>query len=344
MGFSGVSRLLISGVLTICFGGCSLLISGSGSESSEFAMPEGWQTVWLDEFEGESLDRSKWAPEESCWGGGNNERQCYTDRTENVLVQNGVLHLRAKEETFTGPNLPEGMMGAPAGTRTQTYTSGKVRTRGLAAWMYGRISARMKLPGGQGTWPAFWMMSADNTYGTWPLSGEIDIMEAINLDTPCDECAGGIERRTSGALHFGDAIPNNTYLYLNRKAGTATSPSEEWRIYSIEWSKDAIQWFVDDDMFLRIENEDWFSAASNAQGNSYAPFDQPFYLMLNLAVGGNLAEQKNGRGFDPSAFPSKLLIDWVKVEECLGDETARACMTQADWDGTPEGPWETQAR
>ena len=110
-----------------------------------------WRTVFLDDFDGETLDRSKWAPEVSCWGGGNNERQCYTDRSDNVQVSDGYLHLIAQEEEFTGPLYPEGMPGAPGGTATQPYTSGKVRTRGLAAFKYGRISARLKLPAGQGT-------------------------------------------------------------------------------------------------------------------------------------------------------------------------------------------------
>ena len=92
-----------------------------------------WETVWIDEFEGEALDRSKWAPEESCWGGGNNERQCYTDRPENISVSEGVLSLKAREEAFTGPRLPDGMQGAPDGERTQSYTSGRCARAGLPA-------------------------------------------------------------------------------------------------------------------------------------------------------------------------------------------------------------------
>jgi beta-glucanase (GH16 family) len=319
----------------------------SGSESkvtAKNATSGNWETVWIDEFDGDELDRTKWKPEESCWGGGNNERQCYTDRPENVSFQDGILYLQAQEEEFTGPNLPEGLWGAPDGERTQAYTSGKIRTRGLASWQYGRFSARLKLPEGQGTWPAFWMMSADDTYGPWPLSGEIDIMEAVNLETPCSECPGGIERRTSGALHFGDAIPNNTYLYLNREVEDEVGPSNEWRVYTVEWAQDAMQWFVDGEIFMRIESDDWFTKAPEANGRPYAPFDQPFYMMLNLAVGGNLAEKKNGGGFDPDAFPTALLVDWVKVEQCAGDDTGRACMTSTNWSGTPKGPWETQAR
>ncbi|MEL6754207.1 MAG: glycoside hydrolase family 16 protein [Pseudomonadota bacterium] len=303
-----------------------------------------WQTVWFDDFDGTGLDPENWAPEVSCWGGGNNERQCYTGREANVEVEDGILLLKAREEAFTGPLFPEGMQGAPGGERTQSYTSGKIRSKGLASWRYGRFSARLKLPEGQGTWPAFWMMPEDDAYGGWPLSGEIDIMEATNLETPCEECFSGVERRTSGALHFGGVIPDNTYLFLTTKGDEDVGPSREWRVYSIEWAEDAIQWFVDGEAFMRIESEDWYTEAPGAEGRPHAPFDQPFYLMLNLAVGGNLAEQKNGRGFDPGAFPAELLVDWVKVEQCEGDDTGRSCMTQTGWTGTPQGPWETQAR
>lgn len=336
LAFIAVSLLLLAS----CVGDLSAPHETSPSSPTLGA----WHTVWVDEFDGATIDRSKWTPEESCWGGGNNERQCYTDRPENIRVENGILHLHAQEEAYTGPRFPDGMAGAPGGEQTQTYTSGKVRTRGLASWRYGRASARMKLPEGQGTWPAFWMMSAEDFYGTWPLSGEIDIMEAINLGTPCEDCPGGVERRTSGALHFGSAIPNNTYLYLDTTHDEAVGPSDEWRVYAVEWAEDAIQWFVNDELFLRIESDAWFTAAAQGQDRPHAPFDRPFYLMLNLAVGGNLAENKNGRGFDPAAFPASLLIDWVKVEQCSGDASGRACMTDTEWRGTPHGPWETLAR
>lgn len=310
-----------------------------------FARPTAeWQTVWFDEFEGDGLDRTKWKPEQSCWGGGNYERQCYTDRAENIQVSDGILRLIAREEEFTGPRLPEGMRGAPGGEQTQSYTSGKVRTRGLADWKYGRISARLKVPAGQGAWVAFWMMPADDAYGSWPLSGEIDIMESVNQETPCEACAGGIERKTSAALHFGGAIPDNTYLYNSTGDGALVGPSEEWRVYTVEWAEGVMQWFVDGDVFLRLDSEDWYTTSPRAEGRPHTPFDQPFYLMLNYAVGGRLPEQFNDGGFDPSIYPSELLVDWVKVEQCDGDETGLACLSETDWTGTPKGPWEVQAR
>ncbi len=312
--------------------------------ASAQAVPS-WSTVWFDDFEGAALDRSRWSPEESCWGGGNNERQCYTDRPENIAVENGVLKLKARKERFRGPLYPEGMRDDRAGVRLQRYTSGKIRTRNLASWTYGRFSARMKLPEGQGTWPAFWMMPNDDAYGQWPLSGEIDIMEAVNLNTPCDECPGGIETRTSAALHFGDRQPDNTYFTKKTKGDPQASPSDDWHVYTVEWAEGLIQWFVDGEIILQLSADDWFTTSEAAEGKPFAPFDQPFYLMLNLAVGGNLAEKSNKQGFDPNSFPAELLVDWVRVDQCKGDSaTGRACLTDVQWSGTPEGPWETQAR
>lgn len=310
--------------------------------SSASAAPV-WATVWFDDFEGTRLDRARWAPEVSCWGGGNNERQCYTDRPRNIQVADGVLRLIAQKEDFEGPLYPQGRAGK--NTANQAYTSGKVRTRDLADWKYGRFSARMKLPEGQGPWAAFWMMPSGDAYGSWPLSGEIDIMEAVNLGTPCETCAGGVETRTSGALHFGDTAPNNSYLHRYTPDEGAGSPAAEWRTYTLEWGEGTLQWFVDDQMFLRLTSNDWYTASPKAEGRNTAPFDQPFYLMLNLAVGGNLPEKSNGRGFDPEVFPAELLIDWVRVETCLGDEkTGRACLSTQPWSGEPKGPWEADSQ
>jgi len=319
--------------------------ASSQASLTEQAARSNWHTVFLDDFDGTELDRSKWTPEESCWGGGNNERQCYVDRSKNIKVEDGLLKLIAVKGRYTGRLLPQGMAGAPGGKKWQPYTSGKIRTRGLAAYKYGRFSARIKLPEGQGTWPAFWMMPESDVYGDWPLSGEIDIMEAVNLETPCDECPGGVERRTSGALHFGGQPPENTYLFAKTAGDGAIGPSKEWRIYAVEWAEGVIQWLVDGEVFLRIESDDWYSDAPSAEGNPHAPFDQGFYVMLNLAVGGNLAEKSNGGGFDKKSFPAEMLVDWVRIEQCRLDWfTGLPCLSNQDWEGEPQGPWEVMAR
>lgn len=338
--------LLGACLLTGCFSAAENASRAAGTASADIAAPQqgGWELVWSDEFPGNSLNTENWAPEIACWGGGNDERQCYTDRPENIQVEGGMLRLIAQEEAFTGPLHPPDTHPDDARQKTQTYTSGKVRTRGLHDWRYGRFSARMKLPAGLGAWPAFWMMPAESVYGSWPLSGEIDIMEAINLGAPCEACPGGEEQRSSAALHFGGLYPDNTYVYARGSGERRPGPSEEWRVYSLEWAEGVMQWFVDDEIIMRAEAGDWHTDAPEAEGRFAAPFDQSFYLILNLAAGGNLPEKSPGGGFDPDTFPAALLVDWVRVEQCTEDpETGRACLTPADWQGELMGPWETDS-
>ena len=118
------------------------------------SIDHGWSLVWAEEFNGTKLDRKKWKPEKSCWGGGNQERQCYTDRPENIKVADGNLHLIAHKETFTGPDLPPEFSNKPYPQKTQEYTSAKIRTLGISSWKYGKVEFRAKPPKGQGTWPS----------------------------------------------------------------------------------------------------------------------------------------------------------------------------------------------
>lgn len=315
----------------------------SGERADAPSKPS-WRLVWADEFAGDALDLSKWTVEESCCGGGNNERQCYTDRPENVRLDEGVLHISARPEKHTGRLYPAHYQPDNDEAGSQDYTSGKIVSLGKGDFKYGRFSARMKLPAGQGAWSAFWMMPSENHYGGWPLSGEIDIMEAVNLDTPCGECAEGVETRTSGALHFGDTAPANTYRTAKAAEAVTAKPTEEWRVYAVEWAEGVMQWLVDGQVFMKMTEDDWFSGAESAANNPYAPFDRQFYLNINLAAGGNLAEKSNGRGFDENAFPADLLVDWVRVEQCDGDrETGRACLSDQQWTGRLEGPPENEA-
>lgn len=323
--------------------GCETPLRGDAPDAASSVAPA-WQTVWQDDFDQGELERTNWTPEVSCWGGGNNERQCYVDSPNSIRVEDGILRLIARPETHFGPLFPAHLRVGQPVERTQAYTSGKITTRGQHAWTYGRLSARMKLPDGQGVWPAFWMMPEQDAYGPWPLSGEIDIMEAVNLGTPCEACIDGTEQRTSGALHFGALAPDNTYLFSKTDGVAMPGPADSWRVYALEWGEGQLQWFVDGRLFMRIRREDWHTAAPGAAGRPFAPFDQPFHVNLNLAVGGNLAEKSNGGGFDPSSFPAELKVDWVRVEACRGDPRATSCLDTQDWNGKPQGPWEVQAR
>lgn len=310
----------------------ALLLLGAASPAEEQPLAPldgaGWALVWADEFDGTSLDRSKWTPEASCWGGGNNERQCYTDRAENIAVEDGMLLLKARKERFAGPARPPEIAEYDNPTLVQSHTSGKVRTIGQHAWKYGRIEVRARVPAGQGTWPAVWMMPEDNAYGAWPRSGEIDILEAVNIGARCKDCDGDRgENRTISALHFGNFPPQNLFVDHRNALPSRALPSDEFHVYAVEWGEGLIRFLVDDRVHLTVTAEQWSTAAPQAKARAAAPFDQPFYLMANLAVGGRLSEENNAKGVAAGSFPAQFAIDWIRVYQCASDPaTGRACI------------------
>lgn len=287
-----------------------------------------WELVWSDEFDGVALDRTKWIPEQSCWGGGNNERQCYTDRPENIEVSDGILRLKARKESFTGPDRPPEIAFNPNPKISRDYTSGKIRTIGLASWKYGKVEVHAKVQAGQGLWPAVWMMPNEPAYGPWPLSGEIDILETVNIGAECDECgASQVENRTVSALHFGDLPPRNSYVDQKTPFSGGGLPSDDFNTYAVEWGEGLIKFLINGNEHLVVTADQWFTGSELAKGNPNAPFDQPFYVMANLAVGGAWPERDNEKGLDPKSVPAELQIDWIRVYQCAEDrETGRACM------------------
>lgn len=320
-----IAGLLKAGTLT-----AALLLCGGAAHTPAIAPLDGagWELAWADEFEGDRLDPAKWTPEVSCWGGGNDERQCYTDRPENIAVEGGLLLLKARKERFSGPARPPEIAERPNPRLIQQYTSGKVRTRGLHAWRYGRIEVRAKVPPGQGTWPAVWMMPADDVYGRWPLSGEIDILEAVNIGAKCKVCDGDKgENRTISALHFGDLAPKNRFIDSRTALPDLALPSDDFHVFSVEWGEGLIRFLVDDRVHLTVTADQWDTGSPLAKGNPAAPFDQPFYVMANLAVGGRLSEQNNAKRLAGKSFPAQFAIDWIRVYRCAADPvTGRACM------------------
>lgn len=268
-----------------------------------------WQLVWADEFDGASLDRNRWVLAEDCWGGGNEERQCYTARPQNHRVKDGVLEIVAQREDFTGPAFPRDQRDNPqkaVAKREKPFTSARLSTQGKASWLYGKVQIRARLPQGQGTWPAIWMLPEDWAYGGWARSGEIDIMEAVNLGQPCEPCEGGSENRVLGTIHFGGEPPRNRYITEE----TALADPTAFHTYEVEWDKDGMVWRVDGKDYARREPHEWHTLASDKPG---APFDKPFHLILNLAIGGHLPEGRNAKGVDPSGFPKTMAVDWVRV-------------------------------
>ncbi|MBL0924767.1 MAG: glycoside hydrolase family 16 protein [Sphingomonadaceae bacterium] len=312
---------------------CIATLSGcTGGAATAQAPKTGWSLVWADEFEGDELDRTKWKPEESCWGGGNQERQCYTDRPANVSVEGGMLRLKARKEKFTGPDRPPEIAERPNPRTTQDYTSGKVRTLGLASWKYGKVEFRARPPKGQGTWPAIWMMPAKPVYGGWPRSGEIDILEGVNLGAKCETCQGSVgENRMISALHFGDFAPHNKFLDTRVSLASQALPSDDFHIWTLEWGEGLMRFYLDGQQYWEVKADQWSTASPLAKSNPVAPFDQPFYIMANLAIGGGLSEKNNDKGVAANVTPAEFLIDWVRIYQCAEDmEKGLACMQGAE--------------
>lgn len=251
--------------------------------------PKGWQLVWKDEFDGAQLDYTKWAVEENGHGGGNQELQYYLDRQKNVRVENGNLVLQAHRETVNVAGV------------VREYTSGRVRTKRRAAWQYGRFEIRARLPKGRGLWPAIWLLPETTRYGGWAASGEIDIVEALGHEPD----------RVHGSIHYGGEWPNNKHTSATYRL-PGENIADDFHTYTCEWEPGEIRWYVDGHLYQTLNK--WHSTA----GAYPAPFDQPFHLVLNLAVGGKWpgAPDKN------TVFPALLQVDYVRVYQREKSEVA----------------------
>lgn len=312
----------------------------SSSISPFHPQQKDWRLVWRDEFDGNSIDPAKWSFEQNCWGGGNNEQQCYTNRSENAFIDDGKLVIRARREDFTGPaDTEDSDAYDPNNTRTLPYTSARLRTLNKGDWRYGRFEFRARLPEGQGTWPAIWMLPTDYVYGGWAASGEIDIMEAVNLNTQSDAdgaADGELERRIHGTLHYGRAWPDNVYSGSYLDLGPDQNPAADFHHYAIEWEDGEIRWYIDGEHYATQTQEDWYSQYENSEGEMVtgtgsAPFDQRFHLILNLAVGGAWAGNVNETGIDESVFPQTLEVDYVRVYQCDTDPVSGiGCATRSE--------------
>lgn len=236
--------------------------------------------VWSDEFDGTTLDLTKWEPQigdgcaEGICGWGNNELQYY--KAENAVVSNGTLKIIAKKERV----------------KNKAYTSARLRTKGLADFTFGRFEARIKLLTGQGCWPAFWMLSTNEPYGGWPQSGEIDIMEAL----------GQHPEEVFGTIHYGDPYPNNQFQGTDFKLYESTF-DQDFHEFAIEWEPGIIRWYVDDVLYQ--------TKTSSDVSPSNWPFDasNQMHFLLNVAVGGNLPGSPDAS----TPFPSQMEVDYVRV-------------------------------
>lgn len=236
-----------------------------------------WHLVWSDDFDkGDVPDPKAWdillgngCP--TLCGFGNNELQTYTDNPKNLRIEDGKLIIEAVYD--------------------DGYTSAKITTQKMKGWQTGKIAMRAKIPTGVGTWPAFWMLPDTNSFGPWPMSGEIDIMEHVG--------------HRLGYLHGTIHTEAFNGKLSTQKGGEIHVPtiSSEFHDFAVEWTTDSLRWFLDGEQYFEIMREKTDSTAE-------WPFDQSFHVILNLAVGGDWGGQK---GVDETAFPTRYEIDWVKV-------------------------------
>ena len=238
----------------------------------------GYTLAWADEFSSGPLNTTAWSFEngDGCpgvCGWGNNELEYYTDRPDNLFFQDGKMIIEAKKENYGG----------------KAYTSSKILTRGKKIFKFGRIDIRAILPKGKGIWPAFWMLPQSNVFGGWPTSGEIDIMELI----------GHQPATTYGTLHFGPG-PGSTQL-----GGNYSLPSgifnDQFHVFSIEWKQDQIKWLIDGNVYS--------THTSSEVGSSTYPFNENFFLIFNMAVGGNWPGNPDATTY----LPQWLIVDYVRV-------------------------------
>lgn len=283
------------------------LLATAGAAQAE------WELVWRDEFDGTKIDRTRWDFDvgngfydytANVWisGWGNDERQYYTRSADNAFVHDGQLHIRARKESKDGFG----------------FTSARLKTRardGAALFnkKYGRFEFRAKLPVGQGLWPALWLLPQQDAYGGWASSGEIDVLEA----------RGQEPHRGHGTLHFGSRWPHNaaaSAAFLLPDDATIA----DFHVYAVEWEPDEFRWYVDGRQFGR-QRFWWSSSRRSATGGAKptserdlnpwpAPFDQPFYIVMNLAVGGKFV----GDPDTATPFPAEMRVDYVRVYDRVG--------------------------
>ncbi|AVJ56081.1 glycosyl hydrolase family 16 [Idiomarina sp. OT37-5b] len=318
-------------------GGDSVETNTQYTQIDTTAPVDEWELVWSDDFEGNAIDENKWNFEVNCQGGGNNEQQCYTDSSENAYVSDGTLKIVALPagEDAEG-NLP--------------YTSARLNSKNKGDFKYGRIEVRAKLPEGQGSWPAVWMMPTDSVYGGWPKSGEIDIVEAVNLKTVDEE--GNVENNVHGTLHYGRDWPNNASSGKAYQLPDGVNPADDFHTYAIEWQEGEIRWYVDGYLYqtqrdsqvrynskgeaIGLNHQGWFTEYYDQSTGELkvdygpAPYDQRFYVIMNLAVGGDWPENTNNLGINESAFAEgqTLEIDYINVYQCnQNPDTGKGCET-----------------
>lgn len=254
------------------------------NQTEQSTVPEisGYTLLWNDEFNGTDMDTAIWNYQQQAPGWVNNELQKYTQSEDNVFVCDGALVIKA--------------IAAKDADGKDHYTSGKVTTKHKKDFMYGKIVVRAKVPEGQGLWPAIWMMPTEELkYGNWPLCGEIDIMEVLGNDT----------KTAYSTIHYGEPHAQQQGTFTLNKG----SFSDSFHEFSLEWDPGEMRFYIDGELVKTIN--DWFTSVQGLKEKPYpAPFNQNFYLQMNLAVGGNWpGNPDKTTDFSKAEF----VVDYVRV-------------------------------
>jgi beta-glucanase (GH16 family) len=276
---SVVFMAVFAGLSLATFGTCQATASDALLQAAE----SGWTLVWSDEFDGPDGSRpdpTKWNFDVGGNGWGNHELEYYTNRPENSFVRGGNLVILARKETFTGPD-----------RLTLDYTSARMKTEGLFAQAYGRFEARIKIPYGQGLWPAFWLLGNDIGKAGWPADGEIDIMENIGREP------FSIHGSMHGPGYSGDHGFTSEY-----KLPGGDKFFDDFHVFAVEWEPKAVHFFVDRELYAT------FTPSRLPAGTKWV-FDHPFFIILNVAVGGDWP----GPPDSTTVFPQMMLVDYVRV-------------------------------
>jgi beta-glucanase (GH16 family) len=267
----------------ISLAGACVIGTLAAAQSAPPQATSAWKLVWSDEFDGpngSAVDPSKWVTETGGGGWGNDELEYYTNRLDNATQQDGNLVIKVLQEKYIGP-----------GDATRNYTSARLKTLGRFSQTYGRFEARIKIPRGQGIWPAFWMLGDDIEKPGWPDCGEIDIMENIGKEPAL----------VHGTIH-GPGYSGERGIGAPYALPADQRFADDFHIFAVEWEPNAIRFYVDDHLYTTR------TPADLPKGTKWV-YDHPFFLLLNVAVGGNWPGSPDAS----TVFPQTMLVDYVRV-------------------------------
>ena len=281
---SRMARIIVAAALSLLLrANLTLHSAGSPRFTPNVSDATVWSLVWSDEFNGPNgsgVDTAKWVPETGGSGWGNNELEYYTDRLQNADIENGSLAIKALKETYTGPD-----------NVTRNYTSARLKTQTKFSLSYGRIEARLKVTYGQGMWPAFWMLGTNIDQVGWPTCGEIDIMENIGREPSV----------VHGTIH-GPGYSGGNGLEASYSLSNGKHFADAFHTFAIEWEPNVVCFYVDGLLYKTRTPADLPTSAKWV-------FDHPFFILLNIAVGGFWPGVPDAS----TIFPQTMLVDYVRV-------------------------------